>query len=460
MAPKKGKASKVEVDPLVAEKEAKRKQMIREADSIQKMIQFEEAETSKMQLSKFQLHRNWATDKNKISELQDKIRLKEGQIETVKDQQAAEVMELKKKLKDYLLDLHEEVINESVVGEELNKQAQDMAREVLVGLRSDQRSVKVTQKEREMGNEELVRKIRRDHDRACYEVRRDYERQMKETKEQLVHDDMVTRKRLEAEHKAAVETLEERKLAHTRSVMKDHDKALKAIREYYVDITHNNLEKIKELKGVVAERRNAEEQDLLAIRRLARENKRMAMPLKQANEDLYELGEQLEEHKNEKKALQTVTTTLLMVEDEHKRASWEREILQQKLERAEKEVAALQTKRAEVVRTLDQKNGFERLLLEKRIQATKAEISTREAQMHHVLVDVGKVQTNAVRQITDKPNPLSAKKDHMVALTRHLQTLDETYVNMVDSVKAKLDEFGIAPNEMGFEPRASLLDLS
>lgn len=188
----------------------------------------------------------------------------------MKDQQAAEVMELKKKLKDYLLDLHEEVINESVVGEEMNKQAQDMAREVLVGLRSDQRSAKVTVKEREMANDNLVRKIRRDHDRACYEVRRDFERQMRETKEQLVHDENVTRKRLEQEHKSAVQALEEKKLSHTSRVMKEHEKALKAIREYYVDITHNNLEKIKELKGVVAERRNAEEQDLLAIRRLAR----------------------------------------------------------------------------------------------------------------------------------------------------------------------------------------------
>jgi growth arrest-specific protein 8 len=185
----------------------------------------------------------------------------------------------------------------------------------------------------------------------------------------------------------------------------------------------------------------------------------MAMPLKQASEDVYGLKEQLNEHEIEKDGLRTVTATLLVVEDEYKRASWEREILQQKLERAEKEVTELQLKRAEVLRTLDQKNGFERLLLEKRIQATKSEISTREAQMHHVLVDVGKVQTQAVRQITDKPNPLSAKRDHLVALRRHLQTLDETYVNMVETVKTKLDEYGIAPNEMGFEPRASLIDL-
>ncbi len=75
---------------------------------------------------------------------------------------------------------------------------------------------------------------------------------------------------------------------------------MQAIREYYVDITHNNLEKIKELKALVAERRKAEEQDLFAIRRLARENKRMAVPLKQANEDVFVLKGRLSEHNAEK----------------------------------------------------------------------------------------------------------------------------------------------------------------
>jgi hypothetical protein len=57
----KKKKEKVEVDPAVAALETKRKQMIREADAIQKMVHFEEAEMSKMQLSKFQLHRNWVS---------------------------------------------------------------------------------------------------------------------------------------------------------------------------------------------------------------------------------------------------------------------------------------------------------------------------------------------------------------------------------------------------------------
>ena len=61
--------------------------------------------------------------------------------------------------------------------------------------------------------------------------------------------------RLEAKRKSDVEALEGRKRGHTSRLMKEHTASLATIREYFVDITHNNLEKIKELKGQVAERR-------------------------------------------------------------------------------------------------------------------------------------------------------------------------------------------------------------
>jgi hypothetical protein len=193
MGPKKkgaGKVAKV-VDPAIAAAEEKRKDMIREADRLQKQMQFEEAEAEKMKLSYAQLARNWALDKARIVSLGTELRHKEGVVETVKDQQGAEVMELKKKLKDYLLDLHEEVMGEAIGGEELNKQAQDMQRDVHVGLRTDARGLKKTHKERELGKEELSRKLKRLHDQRSYDVRRDYERRLGEAKQQYDHDARV-----------------------------------------------------------------------------------------------------------------------------------------------------------------------------------------------------------------------------------------------------------------------------
>lgn len=90
MAPKKGKA-KVEVDPAIAIAEESRKKMIQEADALDKQIKFETEEAAKMQLSKFQLHRTWAIDKNRVIDLQSELRVKESHIEAVKEQQVRKI---------------------------------------------------------------------------------------------------------------------------------------------------------------------------------------------------------------------------------------------------------------------------------------------------------------------------------------------------------------------------------
>jgi hypothetical protein len=56
--PKK-KKDKVEVDPAVAAEEERKKVLVKEGGALHAAIQFEEDEAAKMQLSKFQLHRNW-----------------------------------------------------------------------------------------------------------------------------------------------------------------------------------------------------------------------------------------------------------------------------------------------------------------------------------------------------------------------------------------------------------------
>ena len=94
-------------------------------------------------------------------------------------------MELKKKLKDYLLDLKEEVSAEGFQGESLNKQGQDMHRNILTGMRTDLRSLKQTQKEREVTQRNMELEVRRQHDRACYNERRRAERVLREMKDQF-----------------------------------------------------------------------------------------------------------------------------------------------------------------------------------------------------------------------------------------------------------------------------------
>lgn len=55
-------------------------------------------------------------------------------------------------------------------------------------------------------------------------------------------------KNLELRRKQEIHEIEERKNTHINELMKKHEKAFAEIKNYYNDITHNNLDLIKTLK--------------------------------------------------------------------------------------------------------------------------------------------------------------------------------------------------------------------
>lgn len=59
------------------------------------------------------------------------------------------------------------------------------------------------------------------------------------------------RERLDVARKAETAKIEERKNSHIERLMKAHEKAFAEIKNYYNDITHNNLDLIRSLKEEV-----------------------------------------------------------------------------------------------------------------------------------------------------------------------------------------------------------------
>lgn len=58
----------------------------------------------------------------------------------------------------------------------------------------------------------------------------------------------ILREDLDLKRKQEIHEIEERKNVHINELMKKHEKAFAEIKNYYIDITHNNLDLIKTLK--------------------------------------------------------------------------------------------------------------------------------------------------------------------------------------------------------------------
>lgn len=108
--------------------------------------------------------------------------------------------------------------------------------------------------------------------------------------------------------------------------MNAHEKAFGEIKNYYNDITHNNLDLIKSLKEEVADMKKKEAQDEKLMFEIAQENKRMSEPLKEALKDVERLRGNLVKYKLNKDELKKAKANLLKLEEEFKSISWEHEV--------------------------------------------------------------------------------------------------------------------------------------
>lgn len=82
-------------------------------------------------------------------------------------------------------------------------------------------------------------------DRAITDLRHEFERRARDL--QARYDDRIKRlhKTLEDERKEETALLERRKDRHIQELMKSHELAFSKIKNYYNDITHNNLDLIR-----------------------------------------------------------------------------------------------------------------------------------------------------------------------------------------------------------------------
>ena len=113
-----------------------------------------------------------------------------------------------------------------------------------------------------------------------------------------------------------------------------HERAFNEIKNYYNDITLNNLAMISTLKEEIKSKEDKLERNEQMLATVQQENKKLAEPLKKAREQLAELQRQLGSQEKEKSALSTAQSKLKIANKQVENLTWETEVLQQKLDRA------------------------------------------------------------------------------------------------------------------------------
>ncbi|XP_012578295.1 PREDICTED: growth arrest-specific protein 8 [Condylura cristata] len=168
------------------------------------------------------------------------------------------------------------------------------------------------------------------HTEEITKMRNDFERQVREIEAKYDKKMKTLRDELDLRRKTEIHEVEERKNGQINTLMQRHEEAFTDIKNYYNDITLNNLALINSLKEQMEDMRKKEDRLEKEMAEVSLQNKRLADPLQKAREEIGELQRKLGSHERDKQVLVCTKARLKVTEQELKGLQWEHEVLEQR----------------------------------------------------------------------------------------------------------------------------------
>jgi len=267
---------------------------------MKKELDTEREERNYFQLERDKINAFWEISKRQLDETRADLRNKDRAIEETEERHAVEIKVYKQKVK-HLLYEHQNQISELKGDEAVAKRmAEKGHRGQQSGLTGDKRALKVELKEMELSHEDIVKNLQLEQDKRNTQLREDLHRTAQEMQSKYERKMDLLRDDLELRRKIEIKEIEERKNKQIHTLMKNHEKAFGDIKNYYNDITLNNMALINQLKVDVEEMKLKGERDEKLMAEIRAENKALVEPLAKARSDVMELEKQLANYTKDK----------------------------------------------------------------------------------------------------------------------------------------------------------------
>nr|CAD7589344.1 unnamed protein product [Timema genevievae] len=417
----------------------------------------EEMEREREERNFFQLERDkirtfWEITRQQLEECQAELRNKDREIEEDEEKHQVEIKVYKQKVK-HLMYEHQNNLSElkveSMVGLKL---AQDDYTEQELELLKDKKNLKAKLLEQELASEEDIKALRMQHSEELSNVRSTFEREAHEIESKFEKRLHSVRNELSLNYRMELTEVEERKNKQISELMKNHEKAFSDIKNYYNDITLNNLALISSLKEQMEDVKRQEERMEKQLRDVQTENKRLAEPLKRAEAEVAVLERKMGNYGKDKVSLANTKTRLTICQKELEDLKWENEVLQLRFKKVEEERDELHNRFVSAILELQQKAALKSVLLEKKLAALTDLLEQKDAQMSEVLAasQLDPVATANMKQRLEEL--LGGKNTAIQDLQYELARVCKAHNDLLQTYEGKLQQYGVPKEELGFTP--------
>jgi len=308
-------------------------------------------------------------------------------------------------------------------------------------------------KDQQLANEEDVKMLRSGFNKALGKLRETFEQNHRQLETQ--YEEQVEQLKIDLELKAKVEVheIEERKNQHINELLFNHQEAFDEIKTYYNDITHDNLQLIRELKDEITGMREREKTNQKRMALLTQENKDLSEPLLKKQEEQRELEEKLKSYTKDKMALKNLKAHNKQLEERTSEAKSEYRGTEEKFRKIEKERDDLYRRFQKAVREIQRRAELgKNSVLEKKLEVLQGQFDQKQAELTQVLA-AAKLDPSVVASVTKKlEQALGAKNRQIKELQYQVHQCTKAYNDTIRVYESKLPSLGIDPEEIGFEP--------
>jgi len=389
------------------------------AKRLMEMVDAERSEKSVLRLEKSLMAQLLESAQTNSAASDDHFLAIEAKFQTLSESKAKELLVYRQKVKHLIYEQYERwcKLKAEVT---LEKEVQARSFEAsLSALRAEKATLKTRAEERELAHQHFIKETGLTHSRKIEECQAQYTSVVRalESKNELMLRRLMDHFSLKTKRDCL--ELEEAKNAQTAELTHIHDTHFTEIKNYFNDITLNNLSLINSLKDQIESMTAKEERLEKQIAELTSANRELASPLAAARQQLADNRKKLANWTHLKRSLVSEERKSGQLAASVSDLNFEVEMLRQKLEQVEGEK---RTYRAEL-KTIAKQRNLEESISDSLLEKENSHLKERVAFLTNLQHEIEENRNESINNSKIKTfESLVAKKDkHIKELTRKLK---------------------------------------
>lgn len=300
--------------------------------------------------------------------------------------------------------------------------------------------------------EEEIANLKETERKEMMKLREEFEKQHKELQDSYDNRLDELKNDLELRRKMEIHEIEERKNRHINDLMSNHERAFKEMKQYYNSITQDNLALIKSLNDEIADLKVKHVQNEKHMEEIRRRNEQLTEPLQEAEANVKELREELQNYEKDKASLKHAKSRLVVLEDHYKSLADQHKELNAEYARMQGERDQMYQTFEETVIRVQQKSGAKNVKLEQMLYEYQNYFEQKKAQFTSVL-RASNLDPVVLQNVTKKlDDVLSSKNEQIEEMKYEIAKVTKAHDDLVRVYEAKLSEFGIPDQELHLRP--------